>query len=255
MSLASALDEARGFRIGTERKWASGTFVKTAKGWVEKAAAGGKAVAKAGGAVKAKAPQLKASVAERIKSLPEDAKRLVTDSTFRSEVGAKMGQALRRKSVAAAKYIAAEVRELKDAGGALKKLALRQELTKHDKHALKAAAVSIATTVAGSIVLGGIGHLTANALAQHFVGEALLKTAGRAALFAHVVRSGWPICESDDAAVREVVERILERVAGELEALGGLSDEQAMELLTTLRQASAGEEETGGDDDVSEMRI
>lgn len=289
--LRSALVEkdVRGFKIGTERKWASGTVVKTAKGWIDKATgkaatpgasadpaakptikhrvANAKAsvVAKssaAAGAAKAaasKAPEVAKGLLARIKGLPADARRLVTDRDFRAKTGRAMADALKRKTLHAVKGAVAEVQELKDAGHALKKLALRQKLNQHDKHALKGAAKAIGTTIAGTIAIGGVGHLTAAALGTHFVAETLLKHTARAALFAHMTVGGWPIYESDDAAVGEVVERIIKQVLVKLEGLGDMSDDELADILAAVGggQSSAGEEDRSdddGDDDESGKR-
>lgn len=224
-------------------KSAIGKAAKVGAGAAERAKEGAKRVATAAGAkAQAAATAVKAApqatkkvashVAAKIKGLPEEAKRLVTDRTHRAEVGKKMGEALKRKSTAAAKNIVGELRELKDGGVALKKLALRQKLDKHDKHALKESAKAIGMTIAGTIALGGIGHVTAAALSTHFAAETLAKHVGRAALFADIQRSGWPIYESDDAAIQEVVERVMAKVIQELEGLGSMSDEQIADILS-----------------------
>lgn len=276
--LEGALHE-RGFKVGTERKWAQGTVVKTAKGWIDKAtgkpatpgAGGGEAepgaapektkgdevaepasVAGKAKAALAKAPAVAKGLLAKIKGFPADARKLVTDRDFRAKTGHAMAAALKRKSLDAAKGAVAEVRELKDAGHALKKLALRQKLSKHDKHALKGAAKAIGTTIAGTIAIGGIGHLTVAALGTHFVAETLLKNAARAALFAHVAMHGWPIYEDDDAAVEEVVERIIKHVMTKLEGLGDMSDDELAAILAVTRdggQTSADEPEADDDDE------
>jgi hypothetical protein len=279
--IADQLQEAilteRGFDVGTERKWKEGTFVKKAQGWVEKSTGkplaafkmGAGAAKKAVGAGTEKAkevPQKVARAAEKgkeavakapeaiktaskgilakIKGLPADAKKLVTDRKHRSEMGKKMGEALKRKSTAAVKNVVGELKELKDGGAALKKLAMRQKLDAHDKHALKESAKAIGMTVAGTIAMGGIGHLTAAALGTHFAAETLVKHVGRAALFADLQRSGWPIYESDEDAIREVVERVIAKVTQELNGLGSMSDEQIAAILSKSGgQSSAGDDE------------
>lgn len=172
----------------------------------------------------------------RLKGLPEAAKRLVTDRKHRTEVGKQMGEALKRKGTSAVKHVVGELKELGDAGKAMKKMALRQKLDKHDKHALKEAAKTIGATIAGTIALGGIGHITAAALGTHFAAETLIKHVGRAALFADLQRSGWPIYEDDDAAMGEVVERVIAKVGQELSGLGSLSDDQMADILAKAHQ-------------------
>jgi len=267
--LASALHE-RGFKVGTERKWASGTVIKTAKGWIDRATGkpatpGGEPgpAVKVKGAVVAKSADVigkaKAAVAQaphvskdllaKLSGLPEAAKKLATDRDYRSNMGRQMAAALRRKTTHAIKSAVSEVHELKDAGSALKKIALRQKLSSHDKHALKGAAKVIGTTIAGTIVIGGIGHLTAAAIGTHFVAETLLKSTIRAALFAHLSLRGWPIYESDDAAVEEVVERVIELVLLKLEGLGELSDDDMADILESARENG---DDEGKDDSKSE---
>lgn len=202
---------------------------------------------------KAAAPVVKktaATVATRFKGLPDDARKLASDREHRSAVGKKMGEMLRRKAVAAAKNIVHELKELKEGGAALKKLALRQPLSKHDRHALKECAKTIGMTVAGTIAIGGIGHLTAAALGTHFAIEALVKHVGKAALFAHAQQSGWPIYESDEGAMQEVVERVIAKVAQRLEGLGSMSDDEIAGIVSSVgggRQSSA--EPEGGEKD------
>lgn len=269
--LERALHEGE-FEIGTERKWAQGTVVKTAKGWIDKVtgkpatpgaegdaesdkpkgalAAKSADVAGKAKAAAAKAPEVAKGLLARLKGFPADARKLATDRDFRAKTGRAMAGALKRKSLSVVKGAVDEVRELKDAGHALKKLALRQKLDKHDKHALKGAAKAIGTTIAGTIAIGGIGHLTAAAIGTHFVAETLLKNVARAALFAHVTMRGWPIYESDDAAVAEVVERIIEQVMTKLEGMGSMSDDELVAMLAATRdggQTSADEPETDED--------
>jgi hypothetical protein len=286
--LHGALHE-RGFKIGTERKWASsssGTVVKTAKGWVDKAtgkpatpggdkggAGGSKSTGTVGGAVAkarakgaevagqakaavAKAPHVAKGIMAKIRGLPEAAKRLVTDRDYRSKMGHKMVAAFKRKSTHAIKSIVGELREVKDAGTALKKLALRQKLDKHDKHALKGVAKMIGTTLAGTIAIGGLAHVTAVALGTHFAAETLLKHTARSALFAHMALRGWPIYESDDAAIQEVVERVLDQVMLKLESLGDMSDEDLASILSSAQedgqetdQAESKDDDEDEDDD------
>lgn len=236
-------------------KTAIGKAAEVGSHAAERAKEGAKRVAHVAQAARAAAPEAKKTVAKAAagaKGLPDAAKRLVSDREHRSAVGKKMAEALKRKSVAAAKNLVGELKELKDGGAALKKLALRQPLSKHDKHALKDCAKTIGMTIAGTIAIGGIGHLTAAALGTHFAAEALIKHIGRAALFADVQRIGWPIYEGEDGAIEEVVERVIAKVVQRLEGLGSMSDDEIAKILESEgggeRQSSAGSKDDGGDE-------
>ena len=286
--LQAALGEDRGFKVGTKRTWKGGEYVKTKTGWVPVAAGrrqdaspfkpmsrrsgnattrmepstavrpaaaskpepGGKDGGKPSGALRKAIGKVSDVAKGAVRRLPTDAQKLVTDREYRAATGKKMAEALRRKSIHAAKSIVDELHELKDGAAALKKLALRQKLTKHDKRALKGAAKAIGTTIAGTILLGGISHLTAAALGTHFVAETLIKHAGRAALFADIQRLGWPIFEENDAAVQEVVERIIQKVIQDLESVGEMSDEEIADILVAYKEDDGDEEaDAEGDED------
>jgi len=245
--------------IGKAAKVGSGAVQKAKEGAKKVAATAGAKVQATGAAAKAKvqaapeaARQVSSKVAAKIKGLPAEAKRLVTDHKYRSETGKKMGEALKRKMLATGKNIVDELGELKDAGAAMKKMALRQKLDKHDKHALKEAAKTIGMTIAGTIALGGVGHITAAALSTHFAAETLIKQAGRAALFADLQRSGWPIYESDEDAMGEVVERVVAKVIQELEGLGSLSDEQMADIMAKGHEGQSSASDDEGDDEGDE---
>lgn len=240
MSLSNQLQEAFGkpeAEVGDERKWKAGTFVKTAKGWIRKAAEKAKEAA-----TKEKASEVAKKAAEKgktaAKGISGAARKLVSDADYRAQVGKQAGEAIRRKSKKTAEHIVDELKELKDAGAALKKVGLRQELTGHDKKALKAAAKVIGTTVAGTVVMGGIGHLTVAALAEHFVAETLLKSAGRAALFASFMpRGGWLFLEqSEEEQVQGLVDQILKHVAQEFENLGSMSSDEIEKILAGIEK-------------------
>ena len=289
--LNEALLSERGFKVGTKRTWADGTFTKTTKGWINKATgklrgskgaggggAGGDKEPAGGGEAPEKGPGLKQKAKDavagakekvsivskgllaRIKGLPKDAQKLVTDRDHRAEMGKKMGEALKRKSTNAVKNVVGELKELKDGGAALKKLTMRQKLTAHDKAAIKGSAKAIGMTIAGTIAMGGIGHVTAAALGTHFAAETLIKHVGRAALFADLQRTGWPIYESDEDAIREVVERVIAKVTKQLEGLGSMSDEEIAAILGGKGQSTASDDgddeakddDRGGDDEGGE---
>jgi hypothetical protein len=84
-----------------------------------------------------------------------------------------------------------EVEEFKAAGAGVKNFFSGKELSEHEKKALKAVAIKVATTAIFGAVTGGAGHgvlafgkHVALEFIPHVVGETILKGAGTAALFA-----------------------------------------------------------------------
>jgi hypothetical protein len=84
-----------------------------------------------------------------------------------------------------------EVEEFKAAGAGVKNFFSGKELSEHEKKALKAVAIKVATTAIFGAVTGGAGHgvlafgkHVAMEFIPHVVGETILKGAGTAALFA-----------------------------------------------------------------------
>ena len=84
-----------------------------------------------------------------------------------------------------------EVEEFKAAGAGVKNFFSGKELSEHEKKALKAVAIKVATTAIFGAVTGGAGHgvlafgkHVAMEFIPHIVGETILKGAGTAALFA-----------------------------------------------------------------------
>jgi hypothetical protein len=84
-----------------------------------------------------------------------------------------------------------EVEEFKAAGEGVKNFFSGKELSEHEKKALKAVAIKVATTAIFGAVTGGAGHgvlafgkHVAMEFIPHVVGETILKGAGTAALFA-----------------------------------------------------------------------
>jgi len=94
-----------------------------------------------------------------------------------------------------------------------KRAAQGKKLDHHHKKVLRAVLKTIATTVAGTLALGGIAHLTAAALGQHFA----IETAA--------------IEEEDAAALEAWIEHILKVIAAKVENLGEMSEKDLLAIL------------------------
>jgi hypothetical protein len=169
-----------------------------------------------------------ASLKQKLKGLPKEARRLVTDKEHRKEVGKKAAAALRRKVKSAADTIKHEAAEFKTAGKAMGKIAKGKKLDDHDKKAIKAVIKTIGLTVGGTLAMGGIGHFTAQALATHFAAETAIKSVGKAALFAHLLYEDG----GDEEAAEAWVKKTIMAIADEVEKLGDMSDEEILEILS-----------------------
>jgi hypothetical protein len=161
---------------------------------------------------------------QALKDLPGNAKKFVQDKKFRKKVGKDMAAAVRRKSAAAVDTIKHEVKEFKMAGAAVKKVAKGEKLNDHDKKAIKAVVKAVAMTVGGTIAMGGVGHLTAAALGQHFAAETAIKSVGKAALFADLMTE-------DEAAFEQWVKKMMNDIADKLEGLGDMSEEELAAII------------------------
>jgi len=164
--------------------------------------------------------------AKSIKALPKGAAKLVANKEFRKEVGAKASKSLRSKAAHALGTIKHEVKEFKMAGKAVAKLARRESISSHEKKAIKAVVKAVAMTVAGTLVMGGIAHLTAGALAQHFAAETAIKSVGKAALLAHLIYEA-----SDESAFDEWVKSLIQDIADRVEKLGDMSEDDIAAIL------------------------
>ena len=107
-----------------------------------------------------------------------------------------------------------EVEEFKTAGAAVKNFFSGKELSEHEKKALKAVAIKVATTAIFGAVTGGAGHgalafgkHVAMEFIPHVVGETILKGAGSAALFAGD--------EDADAEMERFMQIIADKMASE----------------------------------------
>lgn len=163
-------------------------------------------------------------LAEQVKRLPGEARRLFNDPQYRAEVGRQAGLAVRRKANAMVNGLVEELRDYRNAGATIAKMSRGERLTDEDKRFISKAVSSAASTVAGAIALGGIGHLTATALATHWAVEAVAKQGGRAALFAgrHAQR---------DDGVEAFLTKMVELIAGSAEQFGQVDDDDLANLL------------------------
>ena len=184
---------------------------------------------KAKAKIKRAAEKLKAkgkAVAKGIKDLPGNTKKLVTDKAYRTKVGKDAAALLKRKAKGAVDHVKHEVKEFKLAGAAIKKKAQGKELDDHDKKAIKAVVKTIATTVAGTLAMGGVAHLTAAALGQHFAIETAAKAVGKAALYASMF-----VEEEDEAAFNMWVEKMVRDIAAQVEKLGEMSEDDLVSII------------------------
>lgn len=159
----------------------------------------------------------------------QGAKKLAGDSSFRKKMGKQIASAFRKKGAKVLRHIKEEFAEFKHAASAIKKLPPMSALTGDDKKAIKGAAQSIATTVAGTIAIGGLSHLTISALATHWAAETAIKSVGKAMIFKKSLR------KADSAAMmQKFAEILVEDLAAKFEEFAGYSDEEAAELLSSL---------------------
>jgi hypothetical protein len=161
-----------------------------------------------------------------LKNIPAASRKFVTDADFRKETGKKAAASLKRGVAKAVLHACEEVGEVIEAGAVVGKAASGKKLTKHDKHVLKAGAKALATTLVGTIALGGIAHLTATALAQHFAIETAAKSIGKAALYADLTT------EADEkAGLKMWAEHIANGVVKGFSNLGSMSEDKLAEIL------------------------
>ena len=109
-----------------------------------------------------------------------------------------------------------EVEEFKTAGGAVKSLFKGEPMDDHQKKALKAVAIKVATTALFGAVTGGAAHGAAAfgkhvalEFIPHVVGETILKGVGKASLFAGEDE------ENEDVYMEKFIKMIAEKVANE----------------------------------------
>lgn len=154
-----------------------------------------------------------------------------------SEPRRTLGQAIKDKAKGAWKAVKDgmkhEVHEFKTAGEGVGKFFKGEKLNDHEKEALKAVGIKIATTAIFGAAMGGLSHgaaafgkHVAMEFIPHVVGETILKGAGRAAIFA----------DADGEAEMDVnMERFAEMIADGLENME-ISTEQMEEYIDSYEQ-------------------
>jgi hypothetical protein len=180
-----------------------------------------------GKAAVAGAKSVAGSALQGLKNVPAASRKLVSDSGYRKETGKKVAAALKRGVAKTVLHACEEVGEVISAGVVVGKAASGKKLTKHDKHILKAGAKALATTLIGTVAIGGIAHLTAIALAQHFAIETAAKSIGKAALYADLTTEA-----DQSAALKMWAEHIANAVVKGFEGLGSMSDDKLAEILS-----------------------
>lgn len=185
-----------------------------------------KAVGKAAGSVVKNAA---VSAIDRVKNAPADAKRLVTDSNFRKEVGHQTAEAIKRGAAKAVLHAIGEVAEVAKSGIVLTKIARGQKLSHEDKHVLKAGAKAIASTVIGTMVVGGIAHLTLQALATHFALETATKSAVKAAIYAELATEA-----EKEVMLHQWTAHIVRGIEDGFASLGDMSQDKIADIVENL---------------------
>jgi len=143
------------------------------------------------------APKLTDKVKQKIANWTKEEKAFFekNEGAPGSETRRSLGQALKDKAAGAWKAIKKgakhEVEEFKAAGEGVGKFFKGEQLTGHEKKALKAVAIKVVTTAVFGAAFGGLSHgvaafgkHVAMEFIPHVVGETILKGAGKAALFA-----------------------------------------------------------------------
>lgn len=189
------------------------------------------------GAVKTAA----AGAVDKLKNAPLAVHKLVADPKFRATVGRKAAAAIKKGAAKAILHACAEVAEVVKAGAVVGKAASGKKLTAEDKHILKAGAKALASTIAGTIAFGGLAHLTAGALAQHFAIETVAKSVGKAAMYAGLATEA-----EKSAMLQHWAEIIAEGIQKGFAGLGDMDPDKLADILSTVHGDSGDEDE---DDD------
>lgn len=158
-----------------------------------------------------------------------------------SEHRRKMGQLVKDKSKGVVSHLKHQAEEWKDGCKAIRKFAQRQELSEHDKKAMKALALDIVVTTASVAVSGGFGHGLVGLL-QHYALD-IVRDCSAKALFHGVVLSGTAIAAAkvDD---EQMIKLVIDKLADYIEN-GDISEEQ---WLKGLESVSGKDDETDSDD-------
>jgi hypothetical protein len=163
-----------------------------------------------------------------ISSLPANAAKLASDRDYRREVGRKLADHVRKIPAKVILGVVNEVEEVVAAGGVLAKAAMRKDLTEADKHTLKAGAKALATTLLGTVAMGGIAHLTIQALASHFAIETAIKSVGKAALYTALVSEA----DEQKAMLIRWAEDVMKNVQTGFASLGVMTGEEVAGILS-----------------------
>ena len=164
-----------------------------------------------------------------------------------SEPRRTLAQAIKDKAKGAWKAVKDgmkhEVHEFKTAGEGVGKFFSGKKLNDHEKDALKAVGIKIATTAIFGAAMGGLGHgaaafgkHVAMEFIPHVVGETILKGAGRAALFADA---------DGDAEMDANMEKFAEMISKGLEEME-ISPEQMEDMIDSYEQ----KKKTQGEDNM-----
>ena len=154
-----------------------------------------------------------------------------------SEPRRTLGQAIKDKAKGALTAIKKgakhEIEEFKTAGKGIGKFFKGEDLDDHEKKALKAVAIKVATTAIFGAAMGGMAHGAAGfakhvaiEFIPHVVGETILKGAGRAALFADV---------EGEAQTDANMEKFIEMIAKGIEELD-ISEEQMEAMVDSYNE-------------------
>jgi hypothetical protein len=176
--------------------------------------------------------------AKAFADLPKSSKKFFSDPKFRKKVAKEVGDSFRRKASHAVAHVKEEAKEFKEAGGAIRKYAKGESLSSHDKAALKKAAKAVALTVAGTVAMGGLSHLTVAALAKHFAAETAVKAVAKAAVLVDSLQwhGGVYLTEAtlDEKVMEAWTRRLIEAVADKLEGLAEMDEDEISGILEKI---------------------
>lgn len=196
------------------------------------------------------------AAAKAFKDLPSSSKKFFTSKEHRKKVATAAAKSFRKKATHAVKHVRDEIHEFKDAGKALGKLAKGGKLSGHEKKALKQSAKTIATTVAGTIAMGGLAHVTLAGLAGHWAAETAIKSVAKAAVMAHMMRAGGgPAYLTEEEIESKMLEvwakNLVHNIAEKFEDFANAGPDEVMEVLQQLHGEGDGE----GDEEEAEEGV
>ena len=182
-------------------------------------------------------------IKEKISKWQKDEKEFFEKGYYKagSEARRTLGQAIKDKAKGAWKAIKAgakhEVEEFKTAGKAVGKVFSKpggwNDLSHHEKDAIKAVGIKIATTAIFGAAMGGLSYGAAGfakhvaiEFVPHVVAETLLKGAGRAAIFAD---------GDGEAEIEANMEKFMEMIAKGIEEMD-ISEEQMEAMVDSYNE-------------------